>query len=304
MGRVLKRDTPNDTPAVRLVRDPLALTRGMETLEALYQAWAELRLERAAVFSLLAAERARVAYQGSFLVGAVRVAAGTPEPPPEERALVQQGLDGILKEAEAKLAGAREELEKRAGEEAAGFERAFQTLREQIAERARRYLEKSRPRLELLLRPAGAVRTILHVARVAGDAAVLLLYLLSGKIPSRYDFLFDDSTEDLALPPASLYADEGVTPAETRPDGQRLLERILAKGDVLPAKGFLPVLVPKPEGGQDFFRLIQRGPVMEAELWDGQAFRSVLSREEGERFAGQLLRFKLEGKIELELPPG
>lgn len=275
----------------------------METLEALYQAWTELKVEHAAALAHLAQERERLDQQGAFVVGAVRAASGEHAPDPGTEALVKQGLAGFAREAEAQLAAAREALERQAAEDAAGFERAFQTLREQITACARRYLDRTRPQLTLLLRRVGSERSILHVAKVTEDEAVLLLYLLSGKIPSRYGFLFDDSTEDVALPPPPLYAEEGVAPEQTRPDGRGLLERVRAPGEVLPAKGFVPALVLRPDGGEDFFRLLQRGPVMEVEVLDGAAFRNVLTREESERLAGHLLRMKLERKLELEIRP-
>ncbi len=62
--------------------------------------------------------------------------------------------------------------------------------------------------------------------------------------------------------------------------------------------------MPRPEAGEHFFRMLQRGPVMEVEVAEGEAFRNILSREEAERFAGHLLRLKLEEKIELELEAG
>jgi hypothetical protein len=43
---------------------------------------------------------------------------------------------------------------------------------------------------------------------------------------------------------------------------------------------------------------------MEAELLDGDDFRSVLAREEAERLAGHLLRIKLGGGLDLELGAG
>jgi hypothetical protein len=79
---------------------------------------------------------------------------------------------------------------------------------------------------------------------------------------------------------------------------------VRAPGEVLPIKGFLPLFVPRPEGGEHFFRLLQRGPVMEVEVAEGEVFRNILSREEAERFAGHLLRLKLEEKIELEIEAG
>ncbi|NVJ03009.1 hypothetical protein HV824_33535, partial [Myxococcus sp. AM009] len=80
--------------------------------------------------------------------------------------------------------------------------------------------------------------------------------------------------------------------------------RVRGAGEVAPLKGFLPLFVPRPSGGEDFFRLLQRGVVLEVEVSDGTAFRNVLSREESERFAGHLLRLKLEGRIGLDIEVG
>ena len=70
---------------------------------------------------------------------------------------------------------------------------------------------------------------------------------------------------------------------------------------MLPLKGFLPVFVPRPGGGEDFFRLLQRGAVLEVELAEGEGFRGMLTREESERFAGHLLRLNLHGRLVLEV---
>jgi len=64
---------------------------------------------------------------------------------------------------------------------------------------------------------------------------------------------------------------------------------------VLPLKGMLPMRLPL------MIRLLERGPVMEAELADGTSFRNLLSREEAEKIAGHLLKMKLEGWLQLEL---
>ncbi|MET0406481.1 MAG: hypothetical protein ABW123_28955, partial [Cystobacter sp.] len=177
-------------------------------------------------------------------------------------------------------------------------------FRATVSERVRRHLSAAPPRLRLLLRKVGATRAVLHVERVGGDTPVLLLHLLSGRIPSRYDFLLDDGTEDVALPPAPLYAEEGVGPHEVRPEPAALEARMRSAGEVLPVKGFLPVFVPRPGGGEDFFRLLQRGAVMEVEVADGASFRGILSREESERFAGHLLRLNLQGRLVLEVEAG
>jgi hypothetical protein len=284
----------------------LARLRALETLESGYEAWLELKLEHAAFRARLREERERLDQQGSFLLGAVRAAGLVPPVTPEAPGLVPPSLPAgdFVRDAEAKLATAREALTQREAEAEARYAEAFREIRATLEDRARRHLAASRPRLTLLLRKVGAERSILHVERVSGDTPVLLCFLFTGRIPSRHGFLLDDSTEDVALPPAPLYPDEGVAPADVRPDAAGLQARVRGEGEVVPVKGLLPLFVPRPGGGEDFFRLLQRGAVLEVEVAEGAAFRNILTREEAERFAGHLLRLKLEGRIDLELDAG
>ena len=296
--------------AESVTRGALARLRGVETLETAYEAWLELRVAHGAARLRVQEERERLEQQGSFLVGAVRAAgqerAASREPAPAESALVSAdaSMREFLRQAEEKLSRAREALAREEAESEAHFQAAFEELRTTVRDRVVRYLAAAPPALRLLLRKVGATRAILHVERVSGDAPVLLMYLFTGRLPSRHGFLFDDSTEEVSLPPAPLYAEEGVAAGEVRPEAPALIARVRAPGQVLPVKGFLPVFVPRPEGGEDFFRLLQRGPVMEVEVAEGAAFRNLLSREEAERFAGHLLRLKLEGRIELDIRAG
>lgn len=283
--------------------EALARLRSLETLETAYEAWLELKQEHAASRLRFKEERERLDQQGSFLVGAVR-AAGVEPKPGAEPGIMPAGAESFLRGAEARLSQAHEELARKEADSESTYQKAFEEIRATITDRVRRYLEASRPRLQLLLRKVGTTRSILHVARVGGDEAVLLCFLFTGRVPSRYGFLGDDSTEDVSLPPAPLYPDEGVDPRDIRPDAAALEARLGVPGQVLPLKGFLPVFVPRPAGGEDFFRMLQRGPVLEVEVADGAMFRNILSREESERFAGHLLRLKLEEKIELEIEAG
>lgn len=283
--------------------EALARLRSLETLETAYEAWLELKQEHGGARLRFREERERLDQQGSFLVGAVR-AAGVEPKPGAEPGIMPAGAESFLRGAEARLAQAREELGRKEADSEASYQKAFEEIRATITDRVQRYLEASRPRLQLLLRKVGTTRSILHVARVGGDEAVLLCFLFSGRIPSRYGFLADDSTEDVSLPPAPLYPDEGVDPRDIRPDAIALEARLGVPGQVLPLKGFIPVFIPRPAGGADFFRMLQRGPVLEVEVADGSTFRNILSREESERFAGHLLRLKLEEKIELEIEAG
>ncbi|WP_171812953.1 hypothetical protein [Corallococcus exiguus] len=292
-----------DTPWASGPDGALGQLRALETLESAYDAWAELKREHAASVIQFREEQARLTQQGSFLLGAVRAAgmdAGSSTP-----GLQPQGsASDFLRDAEAKLTKARDAVSQREAESEARYQAAFTEVRTTLLDRVQRYLKRSQPHLTLLLRRVGAERSILHVARVQPDESVLLCYLLTQRVPSRYGFLFDDSTEDLSLPPAPLYAEESVASDAVRPDAPGLLRVIDASTDVVPLKGFIPLRVPRPGGGEDFFRLLQRGAVMEVEIADGPDFRSILTREESERFAGHLLRLKLEERIGLDIEAG
>jgi len=284
----------------------LAHLEGRETLEALYQTWEALKRSHEAVQARVTQERRALEHQGAFLLGAVREAGGLPSDSGHESALVRPAaLQSFLAEAESRLVEARRTLEEGLALEQASHAQALGALRGRLTAQVRRYREKVKPCLKLYLRPLGGEQSILHLERVGGDEAVLLLHTLTGKIPSRYDFLFDDSTEDVSLSPSPLYPDEGVSSAMTRPQGRALAEFIMrASGEILPIKGFLPLLVPRPDGGVDFFRFLQRGPVMEVEALEGDGFRPLLMRTEAERVAGLLLRLQLQGQVSLEIQTG
>lgn len=282
----------------------------IETIEQAYDAWDELRREHAAFRARCAEERRKIDQQGSFLVGAVRAAADQgviSGARYDTDALATRGDDELhrfLADAEEKIAKARLELEGELAAESALYDAAFVQIREEVHQRISRLVPAAPPRLRLLLRPIGQTSTLLHAERVPQDDAVLLLYALCGKVPSRYGFLFDDSTDDLTQAPPPLYADEGLSTADVRRTAPELRAYMEACHQVAPVKGFLPVFIPRPGGGEDFFRMLQRGPVMEVELLKGTEFVSILNKADGERFAGHLLRLKLSGRIRLELDAG
>lgn len=284
--------------ARRVAEAALVRLDAVETIEGAYEAWLELKLEHAAFLRRSEEERRRLGDQGSFLVGAVRAAAGGPSS--GEAAALARGdeLHQYLREAETKLANARATLEAELSDEQRLYDQVFAKIRAEVEARVVRTFEQVKPRLRLVLRTLAGGRAILHAERVGADEAVLLMYALTGRFPTRYGFLFDDSTDDVLLPPQPLYPDEGVTTSQTRPDAGNLRAVLERDATFLPVKGFIPVLIP------EFYRLLQRGPVMEVELADGAQFRSNLSREEAERFAGHLLRLKLAQKVELELTAG
>lgn len=284
----------------------------LETLEALehaYEVWGALRAEHAAYRRWCADERRRLEHQGSFLVGAVRAAAdparspGRPSPTADALAPGDE-LQRFLGEAESKMTAALAALEARAHEDERRFEGALTHVRAEIVDRIERQKRVAPPGLRVLVRAVGTGRTLLHVERIRGDAAVVLLHALTGRIPSRYGFLEDDSTDDVQQAPAPLYAEEGVAAGGIRPSFAELGSYLRSATTVVAIKGFIPVFVPRAEapGTDEFFRLLQRGPVLEVERLDeAGGFRSLLTRDEGERFAGHLLRLKLAGVLSLDL---
>lgn len=282
-------------------KDALARLSIIETLEEAYDAWGELREEHAAVRARYVEERARLEREGAFLLGAVK-AAGYAGAGPSTAALAQRdGLSKLVAEAEEKLSRARAALEDEIAAQEQAYARAFERVKAEIAARVKRYAEGVKLNLKLYIRPLGATRNILHLDRLSPDEAILLLHSLHGAIPTRHGFLFDDSTDDVSQPPPPLYADEGIGEKQTRPGAVELRARMEAGKTALPLKGFIPVFVPNPAGKPDFFRLLQRGAVMEVEVQEGDSFRNMLSRDEAERFAGHMLRLKLSGKAELEI---
>jgi len=282
--------------------EALARARTLETLEATYEAWQDLERERAAFRAESERRGAQIQAQGSFIVGAVRAARGEPA---AKDALVraEEGLGGILKDAEGKLERARQELDRSRAASEATYDRAAAEIQALAVDRITRYAARAKPRVKLILRPAGKERTILHVARVGPDEAVMLLWTLTGRIPSRYGYLFDDATEEAALVPPALYPDAGVAAAEVRPNAPAFQRLLQARKDVWPVKGCIPLWVPTPEG-EALYRLLERGPVMEVEIADGEGFRHALTHAEGERLAGHLMRLKIAGRIELEVEAG
>ena len=314
-AKILRRDTPVDVPVDALAAvtfDPRAVVeqalervRRLETIEGAYDAWLELRVEHAATVKRLTDERKQLEQQGEFLVGAVRAARDLGKAPSVEEALALarrgSGLDSYVLEMAGRLDAAKKLLHERSGAVEESFGSAFAEIRDELRARIGRTLIHVKPKLKLMIRPVGPQSRILHIARLQADEAVLLAWVLLARLPSRYDYLFDDSTDDAALPSSTLYAEEGVSAAGVRPTVDQVRALLLSKHDVVPIKSVVPFFLPVPDAPAQLVRLVERGPVMEVEIGDAAAFRNVLSRDEAERVAGYFLRLKLEQKIEIEL---
>ena len=303
----LPRDTPADMPAVGalieaaelgpdahlLGSQALARARSVETLEVAYGAWAELQEAHRLARRRWDDERKRLTEQGTLLLGAVK-AAGVPRS--MEEGLSKAGaLEVFLAEAKGKLASAQQHLEDRARAAQQAFTEELARVKDELQTRIARQSAAVRPVFKLAIRVLPGERRILHAHRLGPDESVIALFALTGRIPSRYDFLFDDSTDDALAAPPMLYADEDVT--ELRPGGTALAKLLSERRDVWPVKGMLPL--PLPDG--TWLRWITRGAVLEAEVQDGEGFRNLLTHAEAERVTGLLLSHKLAGQLELEL---
>lgn len=270
-----------------------------EGLELAFERWQQLREAHATAAKALAEEKKKLEEQGGFLLGTVKAAASVPVAGGESQALVkpEPALEQYLKEAQGKLDAARAQQAERAQKLSADHTDAVQKVHADLISRIERSLANAKPKVVLTLRTLPGDRRILHGQRLKGEEPVTLAWALTKKLVSRFDFLFDDSTDDPALAPPSLYAEEGIS--QVRP-GPADLKALLASNEkVLPLKGMLLIPV-----GAELFRFVQRGVVMEAELADGDGFRNVLSREESERLSGYLLRLHLAGEIEVEITAG
>lgn len=305
----LPRDTPVDTPRVDVAmavpaepgKAQLAALKQSETLESAYAVWDELRATHRSVVERFASERKRLKDEGDFMVGTVEAAkrARAPLLPGNDGLVKARDADAFLKHAKEKLSASAAQLDQLARETESAYQQALTTVRHEVRSRVERYLQRVRPQVRLMLRVMPQDQRVLHVARVGPDEAVLLCFLLNGRVPSRYGYLFDDSANDVKGEPPHLYADEGVAVDAVSPDPSGLKDVLNSSPEVLPVKACIPLLAPV-EGTQKLAWLKQRGPVMEAELEEGDVFRHLLQVKEAEAIAAVLLKLKLEGKIELE----
>jgi hypothetical protein len=294
-----RHDTPVDllpvvSPAAAAGAEALLTLRALEDLEANYEAWRSLRLEQAGARLKFKAELRELDVQGELILGAVRAAGPT-------GAEGGAALSSYAEDTRARLEAARTGLERRWREAEATFEAALTELRCQLVERVARRVELVKPRVGLMVRALPRAQRILHAQRLGADEAVLLQYVLSGRIPTRYGALFDDSTDDVTQAPPVVYAEEGLS--EVRLPAAALVAWLASQPQVWPVKGCLPYPV-SLASGPTWARWLERGPVMELELLDGDGWRNLLSQPEAEQLTGHLLRLKLEERLELELVRG
>lgn len=284
-----------------------ALERGAETLEDIYRRWEAARQQWAEAERGFDEEARRLDEEGDFLLGTIQAAQGTTggSAPEDDALMVADALPRFSAEAEGRLAVSRAALVERKRQAA---ERAGQVLEEGRAEvqaALGRYRSHAPLRLVLMRRPLAGGRAILHLERPGPDAAMVLAWVLTGKVPTRYGYLFDEASDDSLQAPTFLYPEAGVSPDAVRPDPGQLRALLNASGAELPLRGMIPAMVPLPGGGASaLVRWRSRGAVLELEWEEAGGFRNLLTATEASAAAGALLRLQLQGELELELQAG
>jgi hypothetical protein len=299
------RDTPVDTPRLgdvgdiierpQLGLDPavagkkaFAQARSVETLEALYLAWTELSTSWSTAKKRWADEEKRLVTQGELLLGAMRAASSAA--PSGDQTLANVNVMAL--DAEKKLAEVRAQFAAQIAQANVTFARELERMRTELIDHVRRRALVSRPIFKLAVRLVGSERRILHLSRLSDDDAIVALFSLTGRVPSRYGYLADDSLDDVGVSSAPLYADEGIVDVRPTDLGAVLSQR----PQLWPVKGLLPMQL-----GARWLRWVARGAVLEAEFEEHSGWRNVLTKEEAEQLTGVLLTHKLAGRIELEL---
>lgn len=299
-------------PTGLVVRDPrveaaLAHARG-DNLVDLYDAWRELRLAQATASAERARAREQLEVRAETVLRSVESARrlGQPGPAPlpgQEPLAAPDPLAEFVAASQRELAAAREELESRTVAEEQLFSTELEALRSRLVAKAELLLAHHRPRLEVQVQPVGRERGLLHLGRLEEQDVVLAGFLFTGKLLTRWDAFRDDAVDQVGEEPARLYVEEN----SPRARYDRLEDEEAVFDDpstrFLPARGVLPLRIP----GYAFprFRLVNRGPVIEAEARsEGGGYEALMPRASAELLSGYLIRLKVDGKIELKLSVG
>lgn len=269
------------------VDEALALAREVETIEAAYDGWARLESAHAEARRDMAAEATRLEAQSALLLGAMRSVAGGEEPGLLALEQLQSRADISVRQALATLDATRMQVETL-------FSKALLEVESVVVERVARQAKATPPPLEVMVRLLPNNQRILQAHRPKPDDAVLLLFALTGRAPTNYGYLFDDSTDDVRQAPTTVYTGTN-TP---RPTPRKLYALLEPQSRTWPVKGSVPFWLPNASAVMQWRC---RGPVLEAEIESGDTFRNVLTESEAEAAMGRMLVLSVEGKVAVRL---
>jgi len=299
--------SPSDAALLRDRAQASALDRASETLEDTFRRWEAARQQWAESERGFREEARRLDEEGEFLLGTIQAAQATVAGAASSGAAltVPDALPRFVAEAEGRLAASRAALAERERVAREQAEAQLDGGRAEVLAALARYRELAPLRLTLMRRPVAGGRAILHLERPPPDAAMVLAWVLTGKVPTRYGYLFDEASDDPLQAPPFLYPEAGIGPGALRPDAAQLRSLLEGPHQELPLRGMIPALVPLPgTPAPALVRWRSRGAVLELEWEEAGGFRQLLTSAEASAAAGSLLRLQLEGTLQLELQTG
>ncbi len=211
-------------------------------------------------------------------------------------------LSDIVERTREELEAARSDLDRWSKEEETKLAEAFEAAEKAVIERTEAYSAHQIPLLRVEVARLAQDRCIVHVHRPGDDEAVVLCWLLTGRPPSRHDYLRDDSLdavdEQVHLAVREHELDPKVV-SERGADAEDALARD-GKRRLLPIRAHLPVLIPDIEWPR--LRMRTRGPVLELESrGEGGEYSHLIEGETCELFTGYLLSLRARGLLEIDI---
>lgn len=298
-------DFLGDSPLVGEAQEALVRARAATLIEDLYDARGRLLKAREALAAERERERARLLSQAEIFLRSVTSAreqgARVPAPGEDAAGLRKEGADpyaAFLDKAKAELARARDGLDARGVQEEAFFAAEIARVSDELAGRVRALLDRHAPRVAFSIQPVGSAHAVAWMERPSPDDAVLITFLLSGHLPTRYGALFDDAIDALDLAPATFFAEEGFAARPATLDEADAL--CLSEGRLfVPFKAMIPFRLPD----LDFPRLrfVNQGPLLQLVAREvGEDYAPLMPIATAEAVAGRLIRLQVEGAIALE----
>jgi hypothetical protein len=269
-----------------------------ETIGAAYQAWEELRSKYANATQSHAQKSAALKLHGEFVLGAAQQAQAEVFQKNAPAGLSPSGVG----ESRQRLESISQMWIDAHSQMSACFEKASQEIEQEIVRRIDKTLLAVRPKLRLSIHHIGQEHCVLQFERIDELTSVLLSRLVSGKIPTRHAFFFDDSVSQAGGAAELTYAELPACAPIQQPPWPFIRALVSDEARLsAPWKGQIPILCE----GDVLWMLKPKGIVMEVEqvsMEEAQA-SAVLEVAKAQRVVAYFFKWMHEGKMELQLQP-